>query len=451
MSGCPMFKSAVVRLATFILSIAFADYIYSSSSVKPHKMAEAALVDGVNKALGSRSLLKTEVTLKSNEGAGGDCLVASQELTASVIYPTDSSTHSSSQVGHERLACQRKSRREKEVIRKRIYHQKVKDERNTLRKTVEDLTLKLEELKQGKQSTSLGFLDSVWKDLAAEEREKLLKSEAEQRQLLAAAEAKACCIMELCKQVPASVAQSISSPTTVDSDVASPVLPTIPPFDYTMYRGHLRRVHESYALTDSVLDCEAMAEGVITSSKRRDIDNEVEYFERRQKFSEPFSYAHTQRTMWKLWKLYHRQQNREDFGQVAGSDDISVVRYRVLQTLATGSTVSVLKRYVARRFVEENRTVIVCKTHTEGEGVFRGMHSDETGWIRIQPTADEDVTEVLACIRQVPVSFGISTSTEVQVDEFHQILQSSIHEDMIEVTSALEKLLLEDTLAGRDI
>ncbi|ETO70005.1 hypothetical protein F444_13480 [Phytophthora nicotianae P1976] len=402
----------------------------------------------LNKAPTTSSFVKTEIPDEDVASAG---VAASEELAASVIsscYPTNINTNGS--VDSERT--QRKSRREKEAIRKRIYHQKIKDERNNLRQTVQDLTLKLEELKQGKQSTNLGFLDSVWRDLALEERDKLLRSEVEQRQLLAAAEAKAVCIKELCKHVPATVTKGISSPTTVDCNVSSPAdLPTIPPFDYTMFRGHLRRVHEAYALTDSVLDAKLMADGVIMSTKRREIDNEVEYFELRQKYSEPFSYAHTQRTMWELGKMHHRQQDRHDFRRVARSDDLNVVRYRVTRTLATGSTVSMLKRYVAQRFVEENRTVFVWKTHTQGEGVFQGMHSDETGWICVQPATDADVTEVLVCGRQAPMRFGISTSTDVQVEEFHQMLQSCIHDDMVEITSGLDKLLLEDTLAGKGI
>ncbi|KAF4035067.1 hypothetical protein GN244_ATG12835 [Phytophthora infestans] len=405
---------------------------------------KAACAAEVHKALATSSPSKAGVLHEHGESDG---LAVPRNLAPSVVsscFSTDINANSS--VG---VVVQRKTRREKEAIRKRIYHQRLKDERETLRQTVEDLKLKLEELKQGKQTTSLGPFDSVWRDLAMEEREKLLQSEAEQRQLIDAAEAKAFCIMELCKQVPASMVKSVSSPTTVDSDVS--VLPTIPPFDYTMFRGHLRRVQEAYALTDCVLNFDSMVDGVSMSNIRREVDNEVEYIELRQKYSEPFSYAQTQRTMWKLGEMHHRQHDRKDFRQVADSGDIRVIRYRTVQTLATGPTVSVLKRYVAQRFVEETRTVFIWKTHTEGEGALRGMHSDDTGWICVQPATDENVTDVMVCSRQAPVRFGISTSTDAQIEAFHQILQSDIHEDMVEITSALDKLLLEDTLAGVDM
>ncbi|TDH66005.1 hypothetical protein CCR75_007086 [Bremia lactucae] len=336
------------------------------------------------------------------------------------------------------LSVQHKSRSEKEAIRKRIYHQRIKAERNTLRQMVKTLTLKLEHVQRSLQANAHG---KAWEIVAMEERDKLLRAQAEQRLLVAAAETKASCILELTEKV-----SNASSRDSMDSQDS--LFPSIPPFDFMMFRGHLRRVHEMYAQTDQVLDFKGMADGVVTSCKRRDEDNEVDYFEWRQKLTEPFSYAHTQQTMWQLGKLFHRQHFRDDFGEVAGSNDISVIRYRVVQTLASNATVSVLKRYVVRRFSEDHRTVFVWKTHSEGEGIFQGMHADETGWICIEPTVDENVTLVRVCVRQVPVRFGIST---FQVEDFHEILQSSVHEDMNEITSALDKLLLQDTLADIEI
>ncbi|CEG45700.1 uncharacterized protein PHALS_01981 [Plasmopara halstedii] len=407
--------------------------------------AKAACADDVNKVLAH---METDVPVDKEQRHR----VTSTASVVTSCIPCDSCKEDNSSFKlhrrEQRTTCG-KSRSEKEALRKRIYHQKIKDERNTLRKTVHDLTLKLEELKQRKVTNNFGLKHTIWQGVAVEEREKLLRSKAEQKQLLAVAKSKASCIMELCKHVAGPVRTEISLHGSIASKSTNVVnLPAIPPFDYTMFRGHLRRVHEEYTQTDSVLNFEDMADGVVTICKRRDSDNEIEYFERRQKFSEPFSYARTQQTMWKLGKLYHRQQNREDFGEVAGSDDISVIRYRVLRTLPTGLTVSIIKRYVARRFVENKRTVYVWKTHSEGEGVFCGMHSDETGWIRIQPGVDENVTDVLSCVRQVPLQFGIST---FQVKDFHDLLQSSVHEDMTEILNSLNKELLEDTLAGIDI
>ncbi|KAG7384930.1 hypothetical protein PHYPSEUDO_002076 [Phytophthora pseudosyringae] len=145
-------------------------------------------------------------------------------------------------------------------MRKRMHKQKLKNERKTLQETVEDLTLHLEELKQGHQSTTrLEILDCTWRALAVKEREKQLTSESEQMHLLAAAEANASCIKELCKQLPIPGAECTHSAVKSDSgNTQPPTFLTSPPFDHAMFRGHLRRVYESYAQTGTALDFESM-------------------------------------------------------------------------------------------------------------------------------------------------------------------------------------------------
>ncbi|CAI5714792.1 unnamed protein product [Peronospora effusa] len=395
----------------------------------------------------------------SATGDGGrDSLVMADTLATSVVsacFLTDLDTDTISTKTHpiikrEVLGPKLQSRREKEAIRKRIYHLKVKDERNGLRRTVDELSRQLEELKQGKPtslSDNLIVFHSVWRDFAIDEREKLLRSEAEQLQLLATVEAKAFCIEEVCGQL----ARDKKTETPATMTPTQPDHRKDPPFDYTMFRGHLRRAHESYAIVDEIFDFNSIPEGLHTSVKKRETDGEIEYFERRDKFTLPFRYSHTERTYWKLAKFHHRQQDRMEFSEVADPNDTIVVRFRLVQTLRCGATVSVLQRHVGCRFVEDNRTVHVWKNHSEGEGIFRGMHSDETGWVCFQPSLDEEMTEVMVCVRQAPMKLIISNSSDERSNEFHEILQRSVNDDLVEITSEVDKLLLEDTLAGIEI
>ncbi|KAL4165607.1 hypothetical protein KRP22_014317 [Phytophthora ramorum] len=352
------------------------------------------------------------------------------------------------------LAVQHKSRREKEAIRKRIYHHRLKNERNTLRQTADELTQQLHELTQAKQAEStrnLSRFDSVWRDFALHERDLRLNSELEQLQLLAVTEAKASYIEKLRKELPTSPTDVAVAATTELLKGGMAQAHGAPPFDYTMYRGHLRRVNESYTQVDEVFRGLSMLhDGVTSSVQRRDKNGEVEYFQHLNKLTEPFSYKHTCQKMWQLIaKCHHRQHDREEFGEVEDSEDIIIVRFRVARTLTTGSTVSVLQRYVICRFEESDRTVFVWKTHSQGEGIFRGMHSDETGWICVEPaTFEDDTTEIRVCVRQVPMSFSISGPGDSIVGEFHQMLQSFVDEDAQELTTALGSLLLEDTLSG---
>ncbi|CAI5725421.1 unnamed protein product [Peronospora destructor] len=402
--------------------------------------------------------LMYQMPLSAIGDGGRDSLIVADTLAASVVsacFPTDLDTDTIPTKTHpvvkrEVLGLKVQSRREKEVIRKRIYHLKVKDERNRLRRRVDELSRQLEELKQGKPtslSDNLIVFHSVWKDFAIDEREKLLQSEAEQLQLLAAVEAKAFCIEEVREQL----ARNKKTETLAITNPTQPDPRTNPPFDYTMFRGHLRRAHESYAIVDEIFDFNSIPEGLHISVKRREMDGEIEYFEHRNKFTLPFRYKHTERTFWKLAKLHHRQQDRVDFGEVADPNDTIVVRFRLVQTLTCGATVSVLQRHVGCRFVEDNRTVHVWKTHSEGEGLFRGMHSDETGWVCFQSSLDEETIEVTICVRQAPIKLIISNANDERSEEFHEILQRSVNDDMAEITSELDRLLLEESLAGIEI
>ena len=395
----------------------------------------------------------------ATDDSGRSALVVAAPLAPPVVsacFRTDLDTDTSSPgdtqpvIKREVVGPKLQSRREKEAIRKRIYHLKVKDERNELRRTVDDLSRQLEELKQSKPTSLCGNLivsHSAWKDVAIDERAKLLQCEAEQRQLLAAVEAKASCIEEVCGHFKRDV--KTETPAAMTSTHPDPR--TNPPFDYTMFRGHLRRAHESYAIVDEIFDFNSMPEGLHTSVKRREVDGEIEYFEHREKFTLPFRYSDTERTYWKLAKLHHRQYDRVEFSEVADPNDTIVVRFRLVHTLTCGATVSVLQRHVGCRFVEDNRTVHVWKTHSEGEGLFKGMHSDETGWVCFQPSLDKETNEVAICVRQAPMKLFISNASEERSEEFHEILQRSVNDDMVEITSELDKLLLEDTLAGIEI
>uniref|UniRef100_M4BU13 Uncharacterized protein n=1 Tax=Hyaloperonospora arabidopsidis (strain Emoy2) TaxID=559515 RepID=M4BU13_HYAAE len=404
-----------------------------------------------------------------------DALVVSNDLAASVLtacFPTATFTDVMGNYHHRLCKSDEngtmksnegvpvpKSRREREAIRKRVYHQKVKDERNRLRQTVDDLARQLSDLQAGKQARAAAATDTLsqlQRHLAHDEREQLRLAEEEQKRLLAEAETKALCIEALCKQLTLEMPKSSGTALTTTARSRSRALSSrvSPEFDYTMFRGHLRRVYESYAIVDEIFNREkSMTEGIVSSVKRRETDGEVEYFEHRSNYTQPFCYPRTEQIMWKLAKLHHRQDDREEFGEVAESDDDTiVVRFRLLHTLTCGSTVSVLQRQVGRRFVEKNRTVIVWKLHAEGEDIFRGMHADETGWVCLTPGADEGTTDVMMCVRQVPMKLILSSSGgDARVQEFHDLLQSSVSEDISEVTSELDKLLLEDTLAGIDV
>ncbi|EGZ09039.1 hypothetical protein PHYSODRAFT_365128, partial [Phytophthora sojae] len=327
--------------------------------------------------------------------------------------------------------------REKEMIRKRQYHRRLKSERDTLRRMVDELSRQLQELQHVSGGATETFANSTWRNIAMLQRDQRVQSETEQMRLFTAAKMQALYIKKLCEQLPNTLPQS-------NAWSVSP-RPTGAPFDESVYHTLLNKVNACYTQIDDVLG-EFDRDGVTTSVHRSQFNGEVQYFQHLNQFTEPYGYEHTHRTMWNLAKLFHRQQDRRDFYGVGDPNDTVVVRFRLLRTLANGATVSVLQRYVHRRFQGNKRTILVWKTLSEGEGVFRGIQSEETGWVCLQPATEEDSTLVRVCVRQAPMRFQAPDRCDSATGEFHQVLQNSVSEDMQEISAALDKMLLDDTL-----
>jgi hypothetical protein len=112
-------------------------------------------------------------------------------------------------------------RAEKEALRKRKYHQRMKKERDGLRELAGELSEHLEEL-QGSSPAKRTIVNSAWRDCAVRLREERRRAEAEQIQLLATAKAQASFIQSLCENLPG------------DSEA-------------TVFRSQLRRVEACYA------------------------------------------------------------------------------------------------------------------------------------------------------------------------------------------------------------
>ncbi|KAJ8566427.1 hypothetical protein ON010_g6701 [Phytophthora cinnamomi] len=248
-------------------------------------------------------------------------------------------------------------------------------------------------------------------------------AETEQMRLFAAVKLQASFIKKLCEELP-NGATDLTPP-----GLAGRVSPHLsrPPIDESLYHALVNQATACYAQIDDVLG-EFDRDGVTTSVHRNECDGEIQYFQHLNQFTEPYDYQHTHQTMWKLANLLHRHQDRRDLQGPGTPNDTVVIRFRLLRTLANGETISVLQRYVQ----EDKRTVFIWKTLSEGEDAFRGAHSEETGWVCLQPSTEEDSTLVKVCVRQVPLKVQVPYRCDALAEEFHQVLQNSVSEDMLE-------------------
>ncbi|KAG7375217.1 hypothetical protein PHYPSEUDO_002496 [Phytophthora pseudosyringae] len=203
-------------------------------------------------------------------------------------------------------------------------------------------------------------------------------------------------------------------------------------------------------LDDLFAECgvAALPLGVVNSIHQRDGDGHTEFIQHLNKFTLPFDFEKTCASSWNVADRQHHQHDRDVFECFGDPHHTVVVKYRMIRTLATGETVSIVQRFVARRFIRLDRVVCIWKTYTEGEGIYRRMYLDETGWTRLRPSTSGPGTLAEVCVRQVPVLFN---SCESVAGKVHQLLQDRVDEDEREVTQALQHLLLDDVVAGFDV
>ncbi|GMF58418.1 unnamed protein product [Phytophthora fragariaefolia] len=142
--------------------------------------------------------------------------------------------------------------------------------------------------------------------------------------------------------------------------------------------------------------------------------------------------------------LFHRQESRELFQQIEDPNNTLALKFRVTTQLSSGEVATAIQRIVLRRYQENERMVLVWKLFTEGEGLFAGLHSDETGWGVAIPASTARVgTVIRTCVHNVPMHVNIKTDQGPAVKQFNVKLLEWGLENNEKVTTGLENLLIK--------
>ncbi|KAG7384951.1 hypothetical protein PHYPSEUDO_002097 [Phytophthora pseudosyringae] len=173
----------------------------------------------------------------------------------------------------------------------------------------------------------------------------------------------------------------------------------------------------------------------------REKQGDTEFFQSYGKQLMPFEYRQTCHFLWQLVALAHRQEGRQLHRQVEDPANTVAITFRYCDQ---DQTASVTEHYVIRRYTASYRTVLVWRALHEGEGVFRGMHSDETGWCVIHAATLDACTVVETCTRVVPMPLGSAASHVSKVDQFTSTVLKSAEEDILQISMKLDKVLLEE-------
>ncbi|POM58102.1 Hypothetical protein PHPALM_37300 [Phytophthora palmivora] len=116
--------------------------------------------------------------------------------------------------------------------------------------------------------------------------------------------------------------------------------------DMALFESLLHKIDSCYASIDDLLGECGLAElpvGVVTSTHQRDEGGETEFIQHLNKFELPSSFEKTCLPSWKSVDRQHHQHDRKTYKYGSPNDTIAI-RYRMVRTLATGTTASVVQR-----------------------------------------------------------------------------------------------------------
>ncbi|KAJ8523915.1 hypothetical protein ON010_g17203 [Phytophthora cinnamomi] len=162
-----------------------------------------------------------------------------------------------------------------------------------------------------------------------------------------------------------------------------------------------------------------------------------------------YSFEETWQSTWMFSNHIHRQCDREEFVEFEDPETTHAAKFRVTCRLPNGKYASLKQRIITRRFMEDDRVVIVWKSFIAGDGSLRGIQTDETGWGIIRPSLTGQGTMMQVCVKHVPLHLnGCCPASEPVMSKYNNVLENVAKESDREITSGAESLLLEDALTG---
>ncbi|KAE8996127.1 hypothetical protein PR003_g21840 [Phytophthora rubi] len=393
-----------------------------------------------------------------------DQLLAESEA---LLASCDGSTSTASQVsiprdhqsadaeGFKALEDQRRELRNKQAAkRRRKYHNKLKNERQTLQEQELTLSEELSELQRTRRKkTKLlqvkRVLDPVWEAIAARQMEGRSVAEEQQKRLKSAVASRQKVIREVGEMMRQQLCgvhspQMCGANSTTDANLRQ-----LDADDIALFEDYLQDIDTVYAQTDEAFRGSGLEENPRTSYKVGPVrrrDGDVEFLESLDVLLVQHDFEQTCNAMWRAMVHVHRRQDRQQYRGVTDPDNTIAVKLRIPCPRDSGEPVDMLVHLVTRRYVEAGRVVIVWRAMTEGDDEFSGMHSDEFGWCVIRPNERKSTlpTVMATFARFVPMTVATHFEDKAHVDQFAKFVVTSGEEDGAEISRMMEALLLDD-------
>ncbi|KAG7384948.1 hypothetical protein PHYPSEUDO_002094 [Phytophthora pseudosyringae] len=342
--------------------------------------------------------------------------------------------------------------RSRDAIRRSTYRKKQKAQKADLYQQVEELSTQLTELQNKKDAANtrrgLGLAPTaLWQVLANRHLQARLLAEEHQRRLREAVERRSALICDLGVIIRKRISEGHPDGDNVQAPskrarVESP--------DMALYDTFIKEMDDVYARTDSMFretDVEASPDNATFYNASRTVTRNSNYHELVGMVTTPFPFERV-RSMVNQVRCMENRPGCEKIQVPGVTDETNVLKFRIEARvgMAVGSLV---QHAITRRYNEADRIVVVWRKFTEGEGIYAGMHSDETGWNVIRPVpswVEGAGTCMESIIRYVPMTFNTAASADGKLKEFTDTIIAAGEEDCQACVRKLEGLLLDDAL-----
>ncbi|GMF18326.1 unnamed protein product [Phytophthora lilii] len=271
------------------------------------------------------------------------------------------------------------------ILKRRMYRQRQKDERENLQRQQLELGKELVRVKQVKESERARFISTrppayfFWKSTAARQQEECARAQMEQNQLNVAVAAQAAYIKTLTNILGKRFESAITSGDYDWGHEKRCVKVT----EASLFDAYIQELKKNFTRADEILTTCGITEihttdGMRTSVHRRESNGVVDYFQQLNKTVLPFSLNKTGQLLWGFAEQLHsRNQDYKRCGNVSDHDMI-VERYRETTALKTGMKIRLLQRYVLHKFHRQMTLSTPGSSFRRAKGYFA-----EFKWMRL--------------------------------------------------------------------
>ncbi|ETI38993.1 hypothetical protein L914_14778 [Phytophthora nicotianae] len=372
-----------------------------------------------------------------------------QEQDVNFAHTSTNSSEESTSIALQNVQISAKSRREvrhaQAAQRRQRHREKIRDEKETLRRQAVELSTHLTSLQAAqlelkkKQASTLMF--GAWRAVAARQLERRMQAEEQQKLLRAEVAGKAMLIHHISsllgEQLKNNQQNGLISCELMETNCNLG--------GSLLFKTMLEELDVAFARTDDVVHGLEFESAIrVANSLGRKMKEGVSYFENADRTVLPYNFVQAADAV----SIVMLSNPDTDFETVNVQDvkDTLTIKYLVKYQLTQGESGSFRVYGAAKKYREKDRLVVIWRTFTEGLGHFEGLQSNDTTWMVARPSignCEQSNTVLESYTRLVPTGFG-STSGRGTVDRFVNILAKSGEEEFRQMIETMKKLVISD-------